>query len=66
MEAEKMLPTSIKEKMIPRAGAPCSSFTKKKKLVGTRRATNGAGYYDIVEGSLLRARLMLAREYRRN
>eukprot|EP00983_Pelagomonas_calceolata_P119792 1160640-Pelagomonas_calceolata.AAC.2 len=40
MQAVKTLPTSIKEKRIPRAEAPCIPFTKrnkKERLVGIRR-----------------------------
>eukprot|EP00983_Pelagomonas_calceolata_P031248 981017-Pelagomonas_calceolata.AAC.1 len=39
-QAVKTLPTSIKEKKIPRAEAPCIPFTKRKKTnksVGIRR-----------------------------
>eukprot|EP00983_Pelagomonas_calceolata_P055408 1144135-Pelagomonas_calceolata.AAC.1 len=43
MQAVKTLPTSIKEKMIPRAEAPCIPFTKRnkrRKSMGIRRVTS--------------------------
>eukprot|EP00983_Pelagomonas_calceolata_P043921 1139084-Pelagomonas_calceolata.AAC.2 len=41
----KTLPTSIKEKRIPRAEAPCNLFTKRnkrKKSMGVRRVTSSS------------------------
>eukprot|EP00983_Pelagomonas_calceolata_P002334 79081-Pelagomonas_calceolata.AAC.1 len=47
MQAVKALPTSIKEKRIPRAEAPCIPFTnlksnKRKKSVRIRRVTSNS------------------------
>eukprot|EP00983_Pelagomonas_calceolata_P043504 1138926-Pelagomonas_calceolata.AAC.11 len=43
-EAMKTLPTSIKEKRIPRAKAPCipSTKRKRKRSMGIRRVTSGS------------------------
>eukprot|EP00983_Pelagomonas_calceolata_P102717 1158838-Pelagomonas_calceolata.AAC.11 len=44
-QAVQTLPTSIKEKRIPRAGAPCIPFTKRnkrRKSMGIRRVTSSS------------------------
>eukprot|EP00983_Pelagomonas_calceolata_P126966 1161353-Pelagomonas_calceolata.AAC.3 len=61
MQAVKILPTSIKEKRIPRAEAPCIPFTKRnkrKKSMGIRRFTSHSPSLVLVmriERSVLRS-----------
>eukprot|EP00983_Pelagomonas_calceolata_P129039 1161572-Pelagomonas_calceolata.AAC.4 len=64
-QAVKILPTSIKEKRLPRAEAPCIPFTKRNKRnksMGIRRVTSSSPCLILltrVERSLLKSTLVL-------
>eukprot|EP00983_Pelagomonas_calceolata_P012568 402613-Pelagomonas_calceolata.AAC.4 len=61
MQAVKTLPTSIKEKRVPWAEAPCISFTKRNERnesMGISRVTSSSPWLISamrVEGSLLKS-----------